>query len=280
MLHLGVATRETTFERMRQPLADRGIAVSFVHSSGRHIHLTSDGDAFESIDVGYVYPSRIMEGGVADALLDVAWVNDRRAVLTSRNKAEVLASARRAGLAVPDSIVVSNPVEEESLVEVWEAIEGPVVVKPNSTTRGVGVARAEDLDTFLGITDYLDLTHDFRATGDKSFVVQEFVRDARDIRVMVLEGEYVGAVERKRSDGWKHNVHRGATATGIDPDEEIKHIAERVADVLDITILGVDFLVTEDGPLLSETNARPTIDPDKYEPDFWDRLAEAIRRRA
>jgi ribosomal protein S6--L-glutamate ligase len=149
------------------------------------------------------------------------------------------------------------------------------------------VAKLPDVDSFLAVTDYLDLVHDYRATGDKSYLVQEYVPDARDYRVMVLDGEYVGAVERRLPDAdreagrWKHNVHRGAEATPVDLDAEYRRLAERVADELDVAFLGVDLLVGPDGPVVNETNARPTVDTaDKYEDDFYDRLAALIRRTA
>lgn len=50
---------------------------------------------------------------------------------------------------------------------------------------------------------------------------------------------------------------------------------------MDIPYLGVDLLVSEDRALVNETNARPTIDhATKYEPNFYDDLAQLIRKRA
>jgi len=284
MLRLAVATAAETFERMQAPLAERDVEVVAVDAAERTIGLA---DAFPSVDVGFVFPSRLMEGGVLDAHLDVPWVNGREAILRSRNKGEVLTRLHEAGLPVPETVVVSNPVGRDALVDAFERIEGPVVVKPNSTTRGTGVARAADLDSFLGICDYLDLVHDYRATGDRSFLVQEFLPDARDYRAMVVDGTYVGAVERRLPDDavaagrWTHNVHRGATAEGVALAPERRDLVERVAATLEVPWLGVDLLVTEEGPVVTETNARPTIDSaTKYEEGFWDDLAALIRRTA
>ncbi|WIV68585.1 ATP-grasp domain-containing protein [Natrialbaceae archaeon AArc-T1-2] len=285
MIDLAVANRQETFERMCGPLSERGIRAHHVPVSERTVPLGEDAPwSTDEFDVGFVYPGRLMEGGVADALLEVSWLNDRKAVLTSRNKAEVLARLERADLPVPDSVYVSSDVGEAELTAVFERLEPPIVVKPNSTTRGVGVAKAYDLDSFLGICDYLSLVHDYRATGDKSFLVQEFLPDAVDYRVMVLEGEYVGAVERRLPEDvhaggqWKHNVHRGAKAAGVSLPEPWREIAEAVACELEIPFLGVDLLVTGDRVVVTETNARPTIDAaTKYEPGFYDRLADSIR---
>ena len=287
MLSLAVATDAETYERMQPPLAERGIRAEYVPTDERTYTLSAPGDEWTGFDVGFVYPSRVMEGAVADALLDVPWVNDREAVLTSRNKGGVIADLSRAGIPVPETVVVSNPVDQADLVAAFERFEPPVVVKPNSATRGVGVAKATDLDSFLGIVDYLDLVHDYRATGDQSFLVQEYLPDARDYRVMVVDGGYVGAVERRLSDDalaagqWKHNVHRGAEATGVDLPDELRDLAERAAETLDIPWVGVDLLVTDDRAVVTETNARPTIDSEtKYEDGFWDDVVGLIRRTA
>ncbi|WP_222920301.1 RimK family alpha-L-glutamate ligase [Natrinema sp. SYSU A 869] len=287
MIDLAVANDKETFERMREPLAERGIRVRHMPVRERTVALDEPPWEPDEYDVGFVYPGRLMEGGVADALLEIPWLNDHDTVLTSRNKAEVLARLKRAELPVPKSVYVSNDVGEDELTAVFERFEPPVVVKPNSTTRGVGVAKAHDLDTFLGICDYLSLVHDYRATGDQSFLVQEYLPNATDYRVMVLEGEYVGAVERRLPDEavsegqWKHNVHRGAEATGVDLPDVWRDLAESVATELEIPFLGVDLLETADRLVVNETNARPTIDEEtKYEPDFYDRLAAAIRTAA
>lgn len=287
MLNLAVANREETFDRMANPLADRGIEAHHVPVRERTTDLGNPPWTPEAFDAGFVFPGRVMEGGVATALLSVPWLNGREAVMTSRNKGEILARLGRAGIAVPDSVYVSSQVNPEELLETFERFDPPVVVKPNSTTRGIGVARTHDADSFLGICDYLSMIHDYPATGDKSFLVQEYLPGATDYRVMLVEGEYVGAVERRLPDParaagqWKHNVHRGAEATGIDLPADLRELAEAVAAELEIPFLGVDLLVTDERAVVNETNARPTIDrATKYEPGFYDRLAGAIEATA
>ena len=293
MLRLAVATNAETYERIQEPLRERDIDPAHVATARRTLGLTdgtrpeAEAAEFDGFDAGFVHPARTMEGGVADTLLSVPWVNDREAVLTSRNKAGVVAELDAAGVPVPETAVVSNPVDQAALVDVFERFDPPVVVKPNSATRGVGVAKAHDLDSFLGVVDYLDLVHDYRATGDQSFLVQEYLPDARDYRVMLVDGEYVGAVERRLPEDalaagqWKHNVHRGAEATGVDLPPALRELAERAAEALSVPWLGVDLLVTDDRAVVNETNARPTVDDaTKYQAGFYDDLAALVRRTA
>lgn len=278
MLRLAVTTDAQTYERIREPLAEREIAVDYVQTDERVVDLSET--PFESFDVGFVYPSRLPEGGVVDALLDVPWVNDRETVLRSRHKAETIARLDRAGIPTPKTVAVSNPADRSAVAAVFDRFDSPVVIKPNSATRGAGITTAADLDAFLGVVDYLDLLHEHRTTADKSFLVQEYLPAARDYRAMVINGEYAGAVERRHpdQDRWKHNVHRGAQAVGVELSEEYRHIVERTANALDIPYLGVDLLVSDGRPYVTETNARPTIDEtSKYEPGFYDALAALIR---
>jgi len=285
MLRLAVTARAETFDRLCDPLAARGIEVGHLPAEGRTIRL--DAPPAEPFDVGFVFPSRTQSGDALAALHGLPWVNGRAAVLTSRNKGGVLATLGRADLPVPKTTMVSSPVDEAALVAAVDGFDWPVVVKPNSTTRGTGVAKATDIDSLLGVVDYLDLVHDYRATGDKTFLLQEYLSDARDYRVMVVDGAYAGAVERhlpaadRDAGRWKHNVHRGAEAVGVDLPDEYRRLAERAADTLGIDYLGVDLLVTDDRVVVAETNARPTVDSaTKYVDDFYDRLAGLIRRTA
>jgi ribosomal protein S6--L-glutamate ligase len=284
MLRLAVTTAAESFERMQDPLAAHDIAVEHLAVTGRVVDPTASPD--RRFDAGFVYPSRLMAGGVVDGRYGVPWVNDRAAVATARNKAGTIATLSRAGIPVPETRVVSNPVDDEAVAAAAADLGFPVVIKPNSATRGIGVAKATDRDSLLGITDYSNLVHDFRATGDKSYLLQEYLPAARDYRVMVVDGAVVGGVERRLADAdrdagaWKHNVHRGASAVAADLDADLRELAVETAEALGIDYLGVDILVSEGRAVVSEANARPTIDDEKYDTGFWDRLAGLIRRTA
>lgn len=284
---LAVAHQAETFERIQDPLARRDIAVEHVSITERVTPLWDPPLDTDAVDVGFVFPGRIMEGGVLDALLDIPWVNGREAVLRSRNKAETLARLDGAGLPTPETVLVSNPADETAIREAFEELGPPVVLKPNSTTRGTGVLKVADYDSLQGAIDYLDLVHEFPGTRDRSYLLQEYLPEARDLRLMVIDGDYAGAVERSLPDAareagrWKHNVHRGAEARPVRPGRTIRDLAESAATAMDIPLLGVDLLQTADRTVVTETNARPTIDTaEKYVEDFYDRLATLIQETA
>ncbi|XGI83480.1 RimK family alpha-L-glutamate ligase [Halorutilales archaeon Cl-col2-1] len=264
--------------RVSRHLSEYGIDCVVFDPTGHVYSLDSDG--VPDSDVGLVYPSRLIEGGVVTPLGEIDWVNGLEEVAAARNKAETVAHLRRDGLPVPETYFVSNPVGDDDVVAAFEEIDGKAVVKPNSSTRGNGVTVVEDPDSLLGVTDYLDVIHESPLVYDRTFLVQEYIEDARDYRVMVVDGEYVGAVER-RSEGWKHNVHRGAEAVSVTPDDEVVQLAEEAAESLGIRFCGVDLLRNEGRTVVNEVNARPTVDTrDKYEDAFYPRLARLIESTA
>jgi len=268
---------EESNARIEDGLSAHGIDCVTFDAYGRTYTLEED-DAPDA-DVGLVYPSRLVEGGALDALTDLVWVNDVTDVLTTRNKARTTAVLGSEGILVPETRLLSSPVSDNDVREAFDAVGAPAVVKPNSASSGRGAVLAHDPDTTTGVADLFGVVHESSLVRDRTFVVQEYVEDARDYRVMVLGGEYVGAVER-RAPGWKKNVNAGATARGVKPPESVVTLAEDAARTLDVDFCGVDVLSQEGTGLtvVNEVNARPTVDDaDKYEPGFYSELARLVR---
>lgn len=283
---LAVATDGPTRRRLQRHLPAHGIAVHYLPvGAGLEEIGALEIDGPDQYDVGFVYPSRTVEGDVLTASMDIPWINDREAILTTRNKAGTLTKLDAADVSIPRTFHVSSPVDEEAVLDAYRALNGPVVLKPNTTTKGIGHVLLRDIDSLRGVFDYLDLVHSFPATRDRSFLLQEYVPDAHDLRVTLIEGTVAGTVERRLSEdaegAWVKNVHRGASAVPITPPTSVVTVAERVAAELSIPLLGVDILLTDGGPLVLEVNARPTIDRvEKYASDFYERLTSLIERTA
>lgn len=286
VVDLAVASDGPTRRRLQRHLPPHGIAVHHLPvGAGIEEIGAVEVPGHRQFDVGFVYPARTVEGDVITASLDLPWVNDRSDILTTRNKAGALSRLEGAGIPIPRTIHVSSPADEEAVIDAYQTFDGPVVLKPNTTTKGIGHVLLRDIDSLRGVVDYIDLIHSFPATRDRSFLLQEYLPEARDLRLTLLDGTVAGAVERRLDDdgegAWVKNVHRGATAASIKPPEDAIDLAESAADQLDIAILGVDIMLGEDGPVVLEVNARPTIDQvEKYGSDFYDRLASLIKATA
>ncbi len=226
------------------------------------------------IDVGLVYPSRIMEAGFLDSRWDIPWVNDMDEILMTRNKARSILELEKNGINTPETWYVSSPADFRDLSS---QIDGcyPILAKPNSSTKGEGLVKIDEMDSLRGVFDYFSVMHESSLVGDRSFILQEFLGDMRDFRVMIVDGEFVGGVERV-SDGWKKNVHRGGEVINKDVPMSVIDIAENAASVLDVSFCGVDVLFGEE-PFVIEVNGRPTVDEEHlYLDDFYEKLANVV----
>lgn len=264
--------------RIENGLEPHGIECTSFETTGR----VYDFDEGLEVDAGLVYPSRLPEGGVVDALGDISWINGAREVLTTRNKARTTALLERAGAPVPETRLVSNPVGDDAVLSAFEDVGAPAIIKPNSASAGRGATLVHDTDSARGVGDLFGVVHESSLVEDRTFIVQEYVESARDYRVMVIDGKYVGAVER-RADGWKKNVHAGAEPVGVKPPDEAISISERAADVLDVPFCGVDVFYVDDGArtLVNEVNARPTVDEaEKYEDGFYASFARLVKKHS
>lgn len=267
---------EDSTRRIREGLGEYGVEVVEFDVSGRRYDV-GDERAPEA-DVGLVYPSRLVEADYLDEEWGLPWVVDRDDIMLTRNKAACLARLSDNGVAVPETRLLSSPVDASEVAVTFEEVGGPAVVKPNSATQGRGVTRVEDHESAEGVADYFSVLHESSLVFDRSFLVQEFVADADDYRVMVVDGDYVGAVKRE-GRGWRHSVHRGADAVSIDPPSEVVDVALEAAGVLDVDLCGVDVL---DGAraVVNEVNSRPTVDdPTKYEDFFFEKLFQLVESK-
>jgi gamma-F420-2:alpha-L-glutamate ligase len=93
-----------------------------------------------------------------------------------------------------------------------------------------------------------------------SMIIQEYVKESagRDLRVIVVGGKVIGAMERSSTDGnFRANVSRGGVAKTYALDDEMEMLALQVARVLDLDICGVDLLFSDDGYRICEANSAP-----------------------
>lgn len=101
-------------------------------------------------------------------------------------------------------------------------------------------------------------------TPEKVFVLQTFVPNDRDYRVLIIGAETL-IIERRASEGSHlNNTSQGGSATLVSPEvlpEGALNDAHRIVDALDMTIAGVDILChAETGAYyFLEVNSQPQL---------------------
>jgi gamma-F420-2:alpha-L-glutamate ligase len=182
----------------------------------------------------------------------VRLVNGPTAIEMVADKLHTLQRLFRAGLPIPRTILGRFPMDSD-LVE--RELGFPVIVKTLKGTRGAGVLKCEDRSQFEDLAGLLE-----SADAKAEFILQHYIRAShgRDVRVLVVGGRVVAAMERRSlTGGFKSNVSLGGVGTAYNPPPEMAELALRAADTLDLDVTGIDILFDEDGYRICEANSAP-----------------------
>ena len=227
-------------------------------SGGAESGLTSEGAAILQADavLARIIPSGTLEQIIfrVDALhwieeRGIPVVNSPRAIERAVDKFYTDALLREAGLPTPETVVC------ESMADAMEAVRrlGEVVIKPIFGSMGHGLVRVSDPDVAFRVLKSLEQVRSV-------FYIQRAVdHGGRDIRVFVVGGRVLGAIERRAAAGdWRTNVARGAQATAIDLPDEWAELALRATAAIGADYAGVDLLPSRDGEIfVLEVNGIP-----------------------
>ncbi|WP_395396126.1 RimK family alpha-L-glutamate ligase [Novosphingobium sp. BL-8A] len=182
----------------------------------------------------------------------VRLVNGPTTIEQVADKLHTLQSLNRAGLPIPRTILGNFPID----VDVVERELGfPVIVKTLKGTRGAGVLKCENRDQFEDLAGLLE-----SADAKADFILQHYVRAShgRDVRVLVVGGRVIAAMERRSlTGGFKSNVSLGGVGIAYNPPPEMAELAVQAADVLGLDVTGIDILFDEDGYRICEANSAP-----------------------
>lgn len=185
--------------------------------------------------------------------LGVHVFNGAEIIETVRDKLHTHQILAESGIDTPDTMLAKFPVDIK-LIE--DTIGFPVVVKTLNGALGIGVFLIESRSAFQDLMELVGETN-----PNLQLIFQKFVSvsKGRDLRLLVVDGEVVAAMERRAQDGgFKANYSSGASVHEFVPDAESIDIALKTAEVLKIDIGGIDLLFKENGGYtICEANTFP-----------------------
>ena len=184
--------------------------------------------------------------------LNVPTLPNSASIEASKDKMYANQILAQAGLPIPKTMLTRFPCKAE-LVE--KVVGFPCVLKVVTGSHGKGVYLCENAKQFEDLSELVS-SIDFKA----SMIIQEYISysEGRDLRVIVIGGRVVGAMQRKSTDGsFKANISRGGQGEAYDVDDQMELLAIQTAKVLDLDIAGVDLLFHSDGYRICEANSSP-----------------------
>jgi RimK family alpha-L-glutamate ligase len=176
-------------------------------------------------------------------------INSPRAIERSVDKFYTTALLHEAGLPTPETVVCEGMADAMAAVRAM----GDVIVKPIFGSMGHGMVRVSDPEVAFRVLRSLEQV---RAV----FYVQRAVdHGGRDVRVFVVGGTVLGAIERRAPHGeWRTNVSRGGSPRPVELPAAWEQLALRAAAAVGADYAGVDLLPSREGAVfVLEVNGIP-----------------------
>jgi RimK family alpha-L-glutamate ligase len=171
-------------------------------------------------------------------------VTDEKIALgEGKNKLKHYFLFKKSGLNVPKTIAFTP----ENIDKALDFAGEKVVVKDVRGKRGqeVHAVKKEELQKFLKKTD-----------SGKKFLVQEMLSIKKEVRVLVIGKNVLGAYE-KQSEKWVKNISAGGKGKATEPKKEICDIALKATRLTHTEIAGVDLALAQGKWFVLEVNRSP-----------------------
>ena len=192
--------------------------------------------------------------GVLDSL-GVRMFNSHQAIRVCDDKGEKYIALSGHGLNLPKTIFGALCYRDEREISsdvsnyIGKALGYPVIVKESFGSMGKGVYKADSERELKKIMEQVKL---------RPHLFQEYIsaKVGVDVRVIVIGGKAVAAMERYNEGDFRSNVAQGGTGVEITLPKSFKDTAERAAKILGLDYCGVDLLYGNDGePYICEVNS-------------------------
>lgn len=189
-------------------------------------------------------------------LMGIPVVNHYLPIVRAKNKVRTLQILNHHGIPIPKTMVIHSLDYLDRAIDIIGQF--PIIMKTPHGTQGRGVSIIESRRSLHSMLDLL--AENFK---NSLLLIQEYVKEAKgkDIRVFVVGGRVVAAMERKAKRGeFRSNFHRGGSIALTDLSElEIRYAVES-AKAIGLDVAGVDIIRTGDGPKVLEVNANPGLE--------------------
>jgi ribosomal protein S6--L-glutamate ligase len=186
-------------------------------------------------------------------MMGVFTVVTTEALLRSRDKRTALQYLAANHLPVPDSVFTAMPDNVDSSLRILGE-EYPIVIKMLNSTQGQGVILGESHSASLSVAEaFIRLKEEI--------LLQRFIGESKgkDVRVFIVGGQVVAAMERTQNGEFRSNLHRGRP-----PIKSGLPVRRRNRPPCCSTdgseVAGVDILRSNAGPLILEVNASPGLE--------------------
>lgn len=250
-----------TTKRLRQEAKARGHDVRVINHAKCYVSVESSNpivyyEGEELVNIDAVIPrigSSLTKYGSSIVrqfeMRNVFTTTSSIALTRSRDKLRSLQLLAKAGVGIPKTVFARETTDSEDVLSMVGG--APAIIKVARGTHGNGVVLAETRKAAKAVMQA------FYVEG-VNFLVQEFIAESAgtDIRVLVVGGKVVAAVERQSlDDDFRANTHQGGVGVAVKLSDVERKTALKAAKAMGLPICGVDLMRSERGPLVLEVNS-------------------------
>ena len=188
--------------------------------------------------------------------IGICMVNSRETVGICADKYRTYLKLQEYGLIQPKTSLIASGEHKDVAFEKLDT-EYPIVMKTLSGSKGVGVLFIESERSYDSLVQLL-----YHQNPDVDLIIQEYIKTEKDIRVIVLGGLIVAAMERKVIEGdFRSNVSQGSKVAKYKLTDLEKEQCLLASKAVNGVWTAVDFIPSEDPktkpPHILEVNHSP-----------------------
>lgn len=247
--------------RLKEELEKLHVSIDIMRNDFFAANITSGGEIASKLS-GYDFCIYLDKDKYISYMLEKAGIrlfNSAQAIELCDDKMTTALALSNSGIPMPKTLPgllcydESAPLNEQALRIVEEELGYPVIVKSSFGSMGTGVFKAENFEELKGAASALKM---------QPHLFQQYIAESagRDIRVIVIGGKAVAAMERISGGDFRSNIAIGGRGLKIDMPVQVKEMAEKAAALLNLDYCGADILFGKEGFYLCEVNSNAFFD--------------------
>ena len=247
--------------RIKEELEKLHVSIDIMRNDFFAANITSGGEIASKLS-GYDFCIYLDKDKYISYMLEKAGIrlfNSARAIELCDDKMTTALALSNSGIPMPKTLPgllcydEGAPLNEQALRNVEEELGYPVIVKSSFGSMGTGVFKAENFEELKGAASALKM---------QPHLFQQYIAESagRDIRVIVIGGKAVAAMERISGGDFRSNIAIGGRGLKIDMPVQVKEMAEKAAALLNLDYCGADILFGKEGFYLCEVNSNAFFD--------------------
>ena len=247
--------------RIKEELEKLHVSIDIMRNNFFAAYITSGGEIASKLS-GYDFCIYLDKDKYISYMLEkegIRLFNSARAIELCDDKMTTALALSNSGIPIPKTLPgllcydEGAPLNEQALRIVEEELGYPVIVKSSFGSMGTGVFKAENFEQLKGAASALKM---------QPHLFQQYIAESagRDIRVIVIGGKAVAAMERISGGDFRSNIAIGGRGLKIDMPVQVKEMAEKAAALLNLDYCGADILFGKEGFYLCEVNSNAFFD--------------------